>query len=87
MIQGTAGSMSKLAVILFEDELEKIQHLDKCLIIALVHDEINCESLDTSLSEQFRSLLEQCMIKAGTYFCKTIPMKVDTHIGKSWGEK
>lgn len=85
-IQGTGGSMSKLAAILFRNKLEELGYQDICYIIALIHDEI-CLECREDIAEECAKLLEEAMVNAGTYFCKTIPMKVDAIIGNSWGDK
>ncbi len=84
-IQGSGATMVKIAAILFEDALEE-QGITAAWILNMVHDEIvvNCKR---DLSERVSKILEECMIKAGTYICKTIPMKIDLHIGDSWAIK
>lgn len=83
-IQGSGGSMTKLAAIFFDDKVTELK-LD-AFIVNLIHDEIVVDSED-SIKEQVKQILEESMIKAFKYFCKTIPCKVDSFIGKNWGVK
>lgn len=82
-IQGSAALMTKIAHILIEDEFEQKHLTTKAYIVALVHDEIVCECLE-EVAEQVKNIMVNCMEKAGRFFCKTIPMKVDPEVGKIW---
>jgi len=83
-IQGGGAAMSKLAAIIFEEEIENLNY--DAFIVNLIHDEIVVEC-KTEQAEQVKSVLEQAMIKSGSYFCKTIPMKVESYIGNTWAAK
>ena len=83
-IQGSSGSMTKLAAILFEDKINELK-LD-AFIVNLIHDEIVVDCKEEQ-SEQVKKILEEAMIKSFGYFCKTIPCKVDSFIGKNWAAK
>lgn len=63
-IQGTAGSMTKLAGVLLRREIIKNNIQDKLKIINFVHDEIKTEFKDF---ERAPGILEDCMVKAGNY--------------------
>lgn len=86
MIQGSAASMSKIAAIMIEEELIKLNYADKAWIINLVHDEIlvNCKE---SICQEVKEIMNKCMVDAGNLFCKTVPTKVDISIGYNWGCK
>lgn len=85
-IQGSAGSMTKIASIIFEDKLEENNLLDVVKMVNAVHDELNVES-PKEHTEFVKQLLGESMIKAGELFCKTIPIKVDIFHGDNWGCK
>jgi len=70
-IQGLSAGMSKLALIL---AYNKGVELTSC-----IHDEICCEG-----REEEASTLEWCMIEAGRFFCKKVPMTAHAEIGDCW---
>jgi DNA polymerase-1 len=80
-IQGLSGLMTKYAVILFDRKIEKLNL--PAFIVNLVHDEIVAECED-SRAKEISEILVDCMVKAGEKFCKTVPMKVDPIITKTW---
>lgn len=83
IIQGAAGSITKLAAIYFRKWIldNNLQHF--VFITNLVHDEINVESLEDH--ELFvAKALEECMRKAGDKWCTTIPLNAEAAIGKYW---
>lgn len=83
-IQGCAGSMTKTAVILFDEEVNK-KGLD-AFIVNAVHDELVVDSSEEH-SEETAALLQECMEKAGKIFCKLIPIIAEPSIGDDWGAK
>ena len=83
MIQGTAADMTKLACILFYNELVKRNLLFKVLLINVVHDEILIESPE-EMAEEMKDLLVTCMEKAGDVFCKIIKITADASLGDYW---
>ncbi len=83
-IQGSAGGMTKIACILFEDKIEKLGL--NAWIANQVHDELIVEC-SKDIQEQVKSILEEAMIESGQLFCKVIPTKVETYVGTNWGAK
>lgn len=83
-IQGCAGSMTKTAVILFDEEVEK-RKLD-AFIVNAVHDELVVDA-SAEHAEEAAALLQECMEKAGKIFCKLIPIVAEPSIGDDWGAK
>ena len=83
IIQGAAGSITKLAAIYFKKWILDQNLQNDVFITNLVHDEINVESL-----EQYSSFvangLEESMKKAGEVWCKTIPLNAEAAIGTYW---
>jgi DNA polymerase I-like protein with 3'-5' exonuclease and polymerase domains len=77
-IQGTASSMTKLAVILMEKEVS----LEEGVSI-IVHDEV-VQEFESKLCEDKSRDTVECMRKSGVYFCPNVPMDAETAIGKHW---
>ncbi len=83
-IQGTSGSMTKYAGILFRRWVLKNNLEQEVFITNLVHDEINVENLSKH-NQIVKENLERCMIDAANIWCKDIPMKATAVIGTYWG--
>ena len=83
MIQGTAGSMTKLAVVFIYEYIVKHNAFDKFFISNIVHDEINMESREEH-AEECAKLMEHAMQKAADVWCKTVRMKAEAVIGDYW---
>lgn len=82
-IQGTAGSMTKLAGILIRKRFEE-EGLDKtALIVNMVHDEIVCECLKDD-SQIVSRIMKECMEQAGKYFCPIVPQKTNPVVSDKW---
>jgi len=82
-VQGTAASMTKLALILIFKKLELDNKLGKVLIPNIIHDEVVCECVEVE-SEYWANIVQDCMEKAGAYFCQRVPLKAEPYIGKDW---
>lgn len=80
-IQGSAGSMTKLAAIIIDNKLKNESNEIK--IVNLVHDEIVMECPE-ALDEKVAQILSSSMEEAGDYFCKTVPMKAEAVIADVW---
>ena len=83
IIQGAAGSITKLAAIYYRKWILDNNFQDKIFITNLIHDEINVESLE-ELSEIAANNLEICMQESGKKWCKTIPLKAEAVITNYW---
>ncbi len=83
-IQGTAADIIKCAMNLCS---ARMQHQNmKSVMLLQVHDELLFETTDTE-KELLSNLVEQAMIDAAiTCGLKTVPVLVDTGIGKNWLE-
>jgi len=75
--------MTKLAHIYINNEIETRGWEDKAWIANAVHDELDGEA-NEDIAEEFSKVMQECMIKSGSKFCKTIPMKIDPAIEDSW---
>ena len=84
-IQGTGGSMTKLASIYFYDEIEKRDLWNKVWLVNLVHDELVPEC-NKQYSELAAQLVQEAMLKAGSKICKTIPMIAEPNISQTWNK-
>jgi len=83
-IQGEAGSITKLACILFEDKIRKNSYLsDNAFISNIVHDEINVEC-KKDMANEVAELLEEAMQEAGRIWCKIVPLKATAVISDYW---
>lgn len=82
-IQGSAGSMTKLAGILIRKELMDKGLENDIFIINFVHDEILMEC-PTEFSEEAAEILQRNMEKAGEYWCRLQPIKADAVISTYW---
>lgn len=43
-----------------------------------------CVEAPEEIAEEVGKVLVQSMVKAGTYFCKTVPLTADIEIGDYW---
>lgn len=82
-IQGTGAEMMKMAAILFFKYLVEHDLLFKVYIVNLIHDEILIET-PKELALELKPVLQDCMEKAGSYFCKTVPIKANPVISNHW---
>lgn len=82
-IQGTSGSMTKLAAIYLKRELINKKVYDRVKIVNLVHDEIVCEC-PKEISKLVAKVLTESMEKAGKVFCTKVKMIADAVISDYW---
>lgn len=82
-IQGTAGSMTKLAVVYIRMYLLEHNAYDRFQITNVVHDEINCEA-KSEYAEECAKVMEYAMKKASKIWCKVVPMNAVAKIGSHW---
>jgi DNA polymerase-1 len=82
-IQGTSGSMTKLAAVYFYNWIKQNNYLNKVWIVNLIHDEILVEC-NKELAEKVKIALETCMLKAADMWCKEVKMKADAEISEKW---
>ncbi len=83
-IQGSSGSMTKYATILFRRWILENNYQDYIYITNIIHDEINVECID-SYAEITKENLEKCMLKASQKWCTIVPMKATAVITNFWG--
>lgn len=82
-IQGEAGSITKLATILFRKSVMQKGLQSMIAITNIIHDEINVEA-EFGYTVIARKLLTEAMEKAGSYWCKTIPLTADAVASDYW---
>jgi DNA polymerase-1 len=83
-IQGTAADIIKCAMNLCSTRMQ--QQKMQSVMLLQVHDELLFETTDAE-KEQLSTLVEQAMIDAAiTCGLKTVPVLVDTGVGKNWLE-
>lgn len=85
-IQGISALISKVAGIFFFDWILDNNLFGKVKIPVFVHDEYVAEAPE-DLVLITKEMLEHCMVKAGSYWCTTIPLKAEGQIAQSWAEK
>ena len=83
IIQGEAGSITKFALVLIQDELTAKGLLDKVKIVATVHDEIILESAE-AYETYAAEMLQRNMESAGDIWCRRVPLKAEACIEKYW---
>ncbi len=84
IIQGAAGSVTKLAAIYYHNWIKDSNYINDIFITNLVHDEINVEC-KKEYSEIAAKELENCMKRAGDIWCKTVSLNATSVIGEYWG--
>ena len=82
-IQGTSASISKFALVLLFNNILQQGMFNIIKIVNFIYDEILME-VPESKGEEWKVILENCMIKGGEPFCKTIPLKADAEINTFW---
>lgn len=86
-IQGTAGDMTKTALVIIRDKLLELginPLKDACIkIVQVVHDEIVLEATEL-MAQKAAEILKYAMEKAGTYYVKSVAMSADPVIGPVW---
>jgi len=80
-IQGTGADLLKLAVLLFDANLQKKNIQAK--LVNLVHDEIVVEC-EKERAEEVKELLEKAMKTAGKIILKEVPVEVESVINERW---
>ena len=85
-IQGESAEITKLSCVYFwEDYLLKEGKLFTVKFVNTVHDE-NLVECPEDLQEEVANALESAMVKAGSLFCKRVPLKADPCIAKHWSK-
>lgn len=84
-IQGSSADILKRALRLFYDRgIKGNESVVK--LVNIVHDEINIEVRDDRVDE-FSAILHDSMVDAANEFVESVPIKVDTTIGKMWSKE
>lgn len=81
--QGTGACLFKLASIYFYKYLVDNNLLFKVKLCIPVHDEWNIEAPE-EIADEMATVLEDCMGRAGSYFCKLLPCPATAEIGDHW---
>jgi DNA polymerase-1 len=83
-IQGESSEITKLSCVLFwNDYLVPKNLLFTVKFVNTIHDE-NLIECPQSLAEECANALQDAMEKAGSKFCKTVPLKADPCIAPFW---
>ena len=78
-IQSTCGDILKKAIYYIQDQIWNMP----AWIINLVHDEVVIEFREDG-EEIMRAVAEECMVKAGRDFLKSVPVEVDITVDTVW---
>jgi len=78
-IQGTSADILKRALRLLHNEIAGTP----TRLVNIVHDEIIIEC-DAADAEQASAQLESAMLRAGSEYLRTVPVKADVHIADDW---
>jgi DNA polymerase I-like protein with 3'-5' exonuclease and polymerase domains len=86
-VQATSAHMTKRAACLLFDYIVDNGHFRKVRICNIPHDEFVLE-VDESLVDEYKKVLEDCMIKGGQYYLTSglVDIKAEANIGDSWYE-
>lgn len=82
-VQGSAADCTKYAAYLFWKWMLEKNLFGTVKFVNIVHDEIIVECPD-NLVEECQKELKECMEKAGTYFCRRVPLSADPQIADRW---
>lgn len=82
-IQGSSADCTKYAAYLFFKWLQEQDLVFKVKFVNIVHDEILIECPD-DIANKCSDKLKECMEKAGSYFCKRVPLKAEPQIADRW---
>lgn len=93
LLQGNGSIVMKKALALFDEELERLQLLDKVFYCANVHDEFQLSvhpdlitEVDGKLTSPVAKLGMECITKAGEALEVRCPLVGSADIGRSWAE-
>lgn len=82
-IQTEGAEMTKISCIFLFDWILSTNNFNRIKIANLIHDEIMCEcpiELSTVVSDKLKEYME----KAGSFYCKVIPLKAVPEISTTW---
>jgi len=82
-IQGTSGSMTKLALVKVYRTLRGLGLLEQVKTVNAVHDEIILESVEDK-AEFAAALLQTSMETAGAELCNNVPFVAESYIDTLW---
>ncbi len=84
-IQGTGGDMMKMAMILMRNKITESGIFNSVKIVNVVHDEMVVECRE-NVSKIVGETVVHCMMDAGKYFIKSLPMEVEYKISDYWSK-
>lgn len=83
-VQGTAGDIAKIAIVMIWDEIRKAA-AGEAFLIAMVHDEIVLEVRDSAV-KHWAERLAQLMEAAGAVVCHHVPIVAEASYGPTWAD-
>lgn len=82
-IQGQSAETMKIAMVHLFNWIKEKGYFNLVYIVNVIHDEALLEC-PVHLAEEVSKKLEECMQKAGQFYCKTVPLKADAVIANVW---
>lgn len=82
-IQATGALMFKLASIYLWEYIKQNNLVFKVKLCIPAHDEWNIE-VPKEISAQMTTVLQDCMKKAGAYFCKKVELPAEAEVSNHW---
>lgn len=83
-VQGTAGDIAKIAIVMIWDRILKAKP-GEAFLIAMVHDEIVLE-VEEGLVDRWAKLLAEAMEAAGGIICTEVPIVAEASFGATWAD-
>lgn len=83
-VQGTAGDIAKIAIVMIWDRILKAKS-GEAFLIAMVHDEIVLE-VEEGLVDRWAKLLAEAMEAAGGIICTEVPIVAEASFGATWAD-
>lgn len=81
--QGTGAVMFKTASVFLWEYLVSHDLLFKVLLCIPAHDEWNIE-VPEEIAEEMQKVLQDCMSRAGSYFCRKLELPADAELSDHW---
>jgi DNA polymerase I-like protein with 3'-5' exonuclease and polymerase domains len=82
-LQSGNATITKKALFLVKQEINKKGWADDCLIISTIHDEILLETKE-SIANDARDMLSSKMLEAAHLWIKNTPVKADAYAADHW---
>jgi len=82
-IQGSSAEITKVACILIFNKLITENLIGTVRFSNVIHDEILLEC-PKDMGSMMKNIVEECMEKAGSFYCKIVPLRAEAQVCKFW---